>query len=105
MTGAENLLASRLIELRELCTRLRVRKLEIFGSATSDRFDPQTSDLDFLYEFNDLDAPDIADRFFALWEGLEQLFGRRVDLVSSTCIRNPYFLRKVNTQRRVLYAA
>ncbi len=104
-TVADDILASRSAEIGELCCRFGVRRLEIFGSATTDRFDPQHSDLDFLYEFEDLSSPELANQFFGLWEGLEALFGRKVDLVSARSVRNPYFLRKINTQRRVLYAA
>lgn len=105
MTVAQNILATRAAQLRELCQRLRVRRLEVFGSATTERFDPDRSDFDFLYAFDDLESADLADRYFDLREGLEKLFGRKVDLVSAPSIRNPYFLRKVNAQRRVLYAA
>ena len=39
-------------ELKELCRRYRVRRLDVFGSAATSRgFDPQRSDLDFLVEF------------------------------------------------------
>jgi predicted nucleotidyltransferase len=38
-------------EIQDLCRRYQVRRLELFGSAVSDRFDPETSDRDFLVEF------------------------------------------------------
>ena len=38
-------------ELRELRRRFHVRRLELFGSAAGDDFDPARSDLDFLVEF------------------------------------------------------
>jgi predicted nucleotidyltransferase len=34
-----------------LCRRFGVRRLELFGSAVKGTFDPGTSDLDFLVEF------------------------------------------------------
>ncbi len=105
MSAADAILAEHAEALRALCQRLHVRKLEIFGSATTTDFDPERSDFDFLYEFEDYSSVGLADRFFELMEGLESLFGRKVDIVDSTAIENPYFLRKINTQRRVLYAA
>jgi predicted nucleotidyltransferase len=105
MTAAEKILHTHEHEIRELCARLGVRRLEVFGSAVTDRFDPACSDFDFLYEFNDPQGVGLADRFFELKEGLETLLGRAVDLVYAPGIENPYFLRKVNAQRRVLYAA
>jgi len=44
-------IASHREELRELCRRFHVRRLDLFGSATGDDFDPARSDLDFLVEF------------------------------------------------------
>jgi hypothetical protein len=39
-------------ELRELCRQFHVRRLDVFGSATGDDFDPARGDLDFLVEFD-----------------------------------------------------
>ena len=56
-----SLVHEKLDELAALCTRYRVLRLELFGSAvTDDRFDPATSDLDFLVEFCPLDPTEHA---------------------------------------------
>ena len=99
------LVAERSAQIHDLCERFRVRKLELFGSAAKSTFDPVHSDLDFLVEFDDLTPRDAADRYFGLSESLEALFGRQVDLVDVTAIRNPYFLRAIAESRTVLYAA
>jgi len=89
-----------------LCGKFNVRRLEIFGSAAVEgRFVPADSDLDFLVEFAPLQTGQYADTYFGLLESLESLFGKPVDLVMSTAIKNPYFLESVNLSRRVLYAA
>lgn len=41
-----------LAEIPDLCRRYGVARLELFGSAAGDAFDPQRSDLDFLVEFD-----------------------------------------------------
>jgi uncharacterized protein len=87
-----------------LCRKYGVRRLEVFGSAARGDFDPAESDVDFFFEF-DADPTAIADRFFGLAEDLEQLLGRKVDLVSSQDVRNPYFLQVANLHRVTLYAA
>jgi predicted nucleotidyltransferase len=81
-----------------------VSRLELFGSATSEGFDPQRSDLDFLVEF-DADSSRLFDRCFGLKESLEALYGRRVDLVTAGSLRDPYFIEAVNKSRQLLYAA
>ena len=86
-------------ELRELCRRFHVRRLELFGSAAGDDFDPARSDLDFLVEFQ-RGAPGAFLRpIFGLKELLEALFGRRVDLVEPSAIRNPYFRESIERSR------
>ena len=92
-------------ELSDLCARYHVRRLEVFGSAAGDLFDPNTSDLDFLVEFQDLPPGQYADSYFGLLEELEKVFNRPVDLVMITAVRNPYFLQSIQASRVVLYAA
>ncbi|MEK7358183.1 MAG: nucleotidyltransferase domain-containing protein, partial [Bdellovibrionota bacterium] len=68
--------------ISELCTRYGVARLELFGSAAEDRFDAERSDLDFLVEFMpDHELGPWLRHYFDLKEGLEDLFGRSVDLV------------------------
>ncbi len=91
--------------VERLCRELGVKRLDLFGSATGDDFDPERSDLDFLVEFGPLPPGCRFDAFFDLREGLESLFERRVDLVTATGIRNPFFRQGVQATRRSLYAA
>ena len=92
-------------DLAELCLRFRVRRLELFGSGSGDRFDATRSDLDFLVEFHPLPSGERADAYFGLKESMETLFGRSVDLVMTRAIRNPYFLEAIKSSRVQLYAA
>jgi len=92
-------------ELFRLCKLHGVRTLELFGSAAEGRFDPAHSDLDFLVTYHDEVGPGIANRFLGLGVDLEELFGRRVDLVFDSAIENPYFRLVVNRSRKPLYAA
>ena len=91
--------------LRTLCVKHGVAHLELFGSATRDDFDFDTSDLDFLVEFKWLPPGKRADAYFGLLEGLQDLFNREVDLVMVNAIKNPYFLESIAKSRTTLYAA
>lgn len=99
-----SVIKDKLEELEELCRRFYVSRLEVFGSAAAGDM-RDTSDLDFLVEFD----PSVGDRrfdtFFALKDALERLFGRPVDLVEPGGLRNPYFVRSINETRKVVYAA
>ncbi len=92
-------------ELAALCRRRRVSRLDVFGSAARGTFDTETSDLDFLVEFQPLGPGERAEAYFGLLEDLEGLFHRPVDLVMARAITNPYFRRAVEETREALYAA
>ncbi len=89
----------------QLCRDLSVRELRLFGSAASDRFDESRSDVDVVVDFADSDKPGIADRYLALAEGLEEIFHRPVDLVTTRAIRNPFFRQIVEETSQLIYAA
>jgi len=72
---------------------------------STDEFDPQRSDLDFLVTFGDVPAGERFDPFFGLQQALQGLFGRSVDLAEAGAPRNPYFIRRLNESRRLVYAA
>ena len=101
----ESLVAERTQQIAVLCRRFRVRRLDLFGSAATGSFHRSSSDLDFLVEFQDLQPGEWADAYFGLLEGLEELFGRPVDLVMPSAVRNPYLQRSIAATRAVLYAA
>ena len=92
-------------ELRRLCIAYRVQRLDLFGSASTDRFVPDGSDLDFLVEFQPAALDAYADAYFGLLEALARLFQRPVDLVVASAIRNPYFLQSVEQTRTPIYEA
>lgn len=99
-----NLFDQRRQEVAALCRKSGARRLDIFGSANRSDFDPATSDLDFLVEFDDVPPSQYAQAYFALKEGLERLFGRPVDLVTGSSLVNPYFRERVVQERRNIYA-
>jgi uncharacterized protein len=90
---------------RALCRQRRVQRLDLFGSAARDDFDPATSDLDFLVEFEHLPPVEHAKCFFGLLDALKQLFGRPVDLVEPGPIRNPYLRESIERAREALNEA
>jgi predicted nucleotidyltransferase len=92
-------------ELRGLCQRYGVRRLELFGSAALGEVRPGAADLDFLVEFGPHLPGGYANAFFGLQESLEGFFGRSVDLVVASAIRNPYFLEAIAPTRTLSCAA
>jgi len=92
--------------LARLCRTFCVRRLELFGSAVTQQFDPDISDLDFLVEFEPESPMGPFHQYFDFLAALQSLFGRPVDLVETSAIRNAYFRNAVDrTRRTLLYAA
>jgi predicted nucleotidyltransferase len=91
-------------EIAALCERYGVKRLDLFGSAAGDGFDPEASDLDFVVSFESRDPPELFDRYFGLEEDLEALFGRGVDLVMEGALeKSPRFAKSVEDSRVLLY--
>jgi uncharacterized protein len=100
-----SLVEEKLSHVVELCRRHHVARLDLFGSATGERFDPAQSDLDFVVEYLPDATWGFAGDYFGLKAELEALFGREVDLVDHDAIRNPYFREEVDQTRVPVYAA
>ena len=67
-------------EIIALCRQYGVMRLDLFGSATGPNWDPETSDFDFVVEFENY-GRGIATRLVGFCDALEALLGRSVDLV------------------------
>lgn len=79
-------------------------RLAVFGSATSENFDSERSDIDFLVEFTPATEDPFA-AYFGLKEDLEGLLGRPVDLVMANAVRNPHFAVSAANGAEEVYAA
>jgi predicted nucleotidyltransferase len=89
--------------LAELCQRYGVRQLQLFGSAATGAFIPETSDFDFIAEFTDTRSADYANRYLDFAEALERLFNRSVDVLTRGSIRNPYFRVEIERTAQIIY--
>jgi predicted nucleotidyltransferase len=99
------LVAEKGAEVRELCRRFAVRRLELFGSAAEGTFASDRSDLDFLVEFEAATPREHKERYFGLLFSLEGLFGRQIDLLEPSAVKNPYLWRAIQSSRELVYAA
>ncbi len=92
-------------EIAEICRKHHVTRLEVFGSAARDDFDPARSDVDLLVEFGDVPLKAYAVNKFDLEEDLVRLFRRDIDLLVFKYVRNPYLRSSIDQSRQALYAA
>ena len=84
-----------------VCGELLVKRLDMFGSLARGEGNA-TSDVDLLVEFTQADAP-LHARFFTLLHRLEDVLGRKVDLLTLKGLKNPYFRRRVLAERVNIY--
>ena len=99
-------IASRREQLQALCRRFHVRRLDLFGSAARGDFDPETSDVDFLVEFDGRHPEALSfNTYFDFKEAFEALFGRPVDLVEPGAVRNPYLNASIHGSRERVFEA
>ena len=88
-----------------LCQRHHVNSISLFGSAAKDAM-MANSDVDFLVRFSDeIDVLDYADNYFSLLEELENLLGKKVDLITNKSLKNPVLIQEIDRSKVDLYAA
>lgn len=87
-------------EIQALCREFGISRLEIFGSAVTGEFDPETSDVDFLVTYPEgYDFGLWLSRFFDLERALSNVLGRDVDLLMSDAPKNPRFIEAMNRSK------
>ena len=84
-----------------ICREYNVKRLDAFGSVARGTA-TASSDVDLLVEFI---KPDVrpAKRFFGLLHKLEDSLGCKVDLLTLGSLRNPYFRKRVLSERILIY--
>lgn len=90
--------------IKSACKQYGVERLRVFGSVLTDRFDPQTSDVDFLVTFQP-GRENLFHDYFDLKFELERIVGRNVDLVMERSVKNPFFRASAIETAQDLYAA
>ena len=91
-------------ELKSICDGNQViKKLYIFGSALTSRFNETTSDIDILVETTDILPEEKGEKLMILWDDLELLFNRKIDLLTENSLRNPFFKKEIEQTRKLIY--
>ncbi|MDX2196038.1 MAG: nucleotidyltransferase domain-containing protein [Cytophagales bacterium] len=98
-----SLIKEKYTEFADLCSSHRVDKMYAFGSSITDHFDPTNSDIDVVVKIDIDDPLDRGDMLFSLWDKLEVLFNRKVDLLTEASIQNPYLKANINKTKTLIY--
>ena len=98
-----NLINQNLEQVLALCKKYKVKTMYVFGSILTSRFN-DNSDVDLLVNFsNDIDYLSYADNILDLYADLKSLFGRDIDLVDESAIKNPYFKKEIERTKQLIY--
>lgn len=97
-------LQNRMEQLVLLCKKHKVSKLYAFGSIVTGRFDLNKSDIDLQVELMQINDPvEKGLTLLELWDALETLFERKVDLVSDQPIQNHFFKSSLDQIKVLIY--
>jgi predicted nucleotidyltransferase len=99
-----NLFEDKKKELQILCEKYEIKTMYVFGSAASGNYS-ESSDIDILISFKEITFEKYTDNYFELHEKLEELFERKIDLLTERSLSNPYFIESVDKTKQLLYAA
>lgn len=100
----QGLIKDKLNDLRRLCQDYDVKTMYVFGSVCTEKFNDK-SDIDILISFKDIPVDKYTDNYFELHYKLEELFNRRIDLLTENSLSNPYFMESIEETKQLLYAA
>ena len=98
-----NEIQSRTSEFLILCQTHQVKSLYAFGSSITDRFSEQSSDIDLVVEIDIEDPIERGEMLMSLWDKLEAFFERKVDLLTSSSIKNPVFKENIDRTKTLIY--
>lgn len=98
------ILIDKISDIKSLCEIYKVRTMYAFGSVCTDKFN-ENSDIDFLISFENLSFDQYTANYFDLHYKLQDLFNRRIDLLTENSISNPYFIKGVDQTKLLIYAA
>ncbi len=91
------------IHFEEICKSHNVKYLYAFGSSTNSKFDYQKSDLDFLVEIDEPDPLEKGEKLISLWDTFENIFDRKIDLLTEASIKNPYLKKSIDATKVLIY--
>ena len=86
-----------------LCKYHNVKNLYAFGSSITDRFDENLSDIDLLIEIGIEDPIQRGENLLDIWDKFELFFQRKVDLLTSSSIKNPILKKNIELTKILIY--
>ncbi len=91
------------MEFLELCKNHNIKSLYAFGSSITKTFNVEKSDIDFLIEVEE-EAPLLrGENLLSVWDKFEEFFQRKVDLLTTSSLKNPVLKRNIEATKILIY--
>ncbi|MDN3593270.1 nucleotidyltransferase family protein [Zunongwangia endophytica] len=93
----------KMTDFLSLCKTHNVKNLYAFGSSITNDFNEEFSDIDLLIEIDNDDPIERGENLMNVWDKFEQFFQRKVDLLTSTSIKNPILKQSIDSTKILIY--
>lgn len=90
-------------QLVALCKKYQVERVYAFGSVVTGDFKAESSDIDLIVEIAPMPPLEKGENLLSLWNELEELYGREVDLLTDKPIRNPFLKKAIEETKQLIY--
>lgn len=89
--------------VRELCRLYGVNKMYVFGSASASNFKGDYDDVDLYLEMQDMPPLERGENLIKIWNSLEVLFSKKVDILTEMPTQNPFFVNSLQSTLKLIY--
>jgi predicted nucleotidyltransferase len=93
----------KLAEFLTLCKSHNVKNIYAFGSAVTEDFNDESSEIDLLIEIDSEDPIERGENLMKIWDKVEDFFQRKVDLLTNSSIKNPIPRNNIDRTKILLY--
>lgn len=98
-----SVIASNIDKVRELFKSHKIEGAYVFGSAITNNFN-EKSDLDFLVRFErNIEPLEKGELWWNLHDTLRDLFNGEIDIVSESSLKNPCFIKEIDSTKELIY--
>jgi len=90
-------------QIIEILKRHKIRSAYLFGSVVTEKFNTN-SDIDLLVNIDkNLDPVDAGEHLWDIAEEIENLLNRKIDLLTESALKNPFFIKEINHTKIKIY--
>jgi predicted nucleotidyltransferase len=102
MINLPSIFKNKAVAIEQLCRENKVGKLYLFGSALKPNYS-KNSDVDLIIEIEEENPILKGELLMKSWSDLENIFKRKVDLLTSKNVKNPILKKSIEENIQLIY--